>query len=184
MGLIAALNFTEGIDSNQIKPTINMQAFLLTTLAAVAMAQPDTGYGAHHPAPYGHPAPYRHRRAAESEAAPEAKPLVPLVGLKHNLVYPAFPALAHPYAHLGYAHPGYAHPYALPALAHPYALPLAPVVAPQVVVAPAAPAPNDPTAPAAWTASHPAGLAHESVAGGLRTNHGDGTSYVFQSNLV
>merc|ERR1711935_1205361 len=175
MGTHCSSELHRGHRFKSIKPTINMQAFLLTTLVAVAMAQPDTGYGAHHPAPYGHHAPYRHRRAAESEAAPEAKPLVPLVGLKHNLVYPALPALAHPYAHLGYAHPGYA---------HPYALPLAPVVAPQVVVAPAAPAPNDPTAPAAWTASHPAGLAHESVAGGLRTNHGDGTSYVFQSNLV
>merc|ERR1711935_895840 len=123
MGTHCSSELHRGHRFKSIKPTINMQAFLLTTLVAVAMAQPDTGYGAHHPAPYGHPAPYRHRRAAESEAAPEAKPLVPLVGLKHNLVYPALPALAHPYAHLGYAHPGYAHPYALPALAHPYALP-------------------------------------------------------------
>merc|ERR1712050_314350 len=127
------------LHGGQIKSSINMQAFLLTTLAAVAMAQPDTGYG-YHPRPYGHPAPHhpygRYRRSADSEPAPapEAKPLVPLYGLKHNLVYPALP--------------------------------------------------NDPTAPAAWTAAHPAGLAHESVAGGLRTNHGDGTSYVFQSNIV
>merc|ERR1711936_1106232 len=157
---------------HRFKSTFNMQAFLLTTLAAVAMAS--TPYGApHHPAPYGHPTAYghpagRYGRSAESEPAPapEVKPLVPLYGLKHNLVYPytALPAVAHP------------------ALVHPYALPYAHVVAPAVVpkpvvvAAPAAPAPNE--APAAWTAAHPAGLAHESVAGGLRTNHGDATSYV------
>ena len=124
-----------------------------------------------------------HKRSAEAEtapeAAPEAKPVVPLYGLNGGLVYhhalplayaPTLPTLAHPYAAL-------AHPYA--ALAHPFA----PVVAPAVVVAPVAPAPNDPTAPAAWAAAHPEGLAHESVAGGLRTNHGDGTSYVFRSNI-
>merc|ERR1712223_467714 len=138
------------LHGGQIKSTINMQAFLLTTLAAVAMAQPDTGYG-YHPRPYGHPAPHhpygRYRRSADSEPAPapEAKPLVPLYGLKHNLVYPALPALAHP-------------------LVHPYAHPLTPLVhapvvaAPKVEVAPVAPLPNDPTAPAAWTAAHPAGL--------------------------
>ena len=123
-----------------------------------------------------------HKRSAEAEtapeAAPEAKPVVPLYGLNGGLVYhhalplayaPALPALAHPYAAL--AHPALA-------LAHPV---VTPVVAP--VVVPAAPAPNDPTAPAAWAAAHPEGLAHESVAGGLRTNHGDGTSYVFRSNI-
>ena len=122
-----------------------------------------------------------HKRSAEAEtapeAAPEAKPVVPLYGLNGGLVYhhalplayaPALPTLAHPYAALAH-----------PALVHPYA----PVAAPVVEVAPAAPAPNDPTAPAAWAAAHPAGLAHESVAGGLRTNHGDGTSYVFRSNI-
>ena len=120
-----------------------------------------------------------HKRSAEAEtapeAAPEAKPVVPLYGLHGGLVYhhalplayaPALPALAHPYAAL--AHPALA-------LAHPV---VTPVVAPVV-----APAPNDPTAPAAWAAAHPEGLAHESVAGGLRTNHGDGTSYVFRSNI-
>merc|ERR1711936_920958 len=169
---------------HRFKSTFNMQAFLLTSLAAVAMAS--TPYGApHHPAPYSHPTAYghpagRYGRSAESEPAPapEAKPLVPLYGLKHNLVYPytALPAVAHP----ALVHP-YAHPYALP-----YAHVVAPAVVPKpvVVAAPAAPAPNDPTAPAAWTAAHPAGLAHESVAGGLRTNHGDATSYVFQSNVV
>merc|ERR1719362_2789313 len=120
-----------------------------------------------------------HKRLAEAEtaaeAAPEAKPVVPLYGLNGGLVYhhalplayaPALPTLAHPYAAL--AHPALA-------LAHPV---VTPVVAPVV-----APAPNDPTAPAAWAAAHPEGLAHESVAGGLRTNHGDGTSYVFRSNI-
>ena len=119
-----------------------------------------------------------HKRSAEAEtapeAAPEAKPVVPLYGLHGGLVYhhalplayaPTLPTLAHPYAAL--AHPALA-------LAHPVVTP---------VVAPAAPAPNDPTAPAAWAAAHPEGLAHESVAGGLRTNHGDGTSYVFRSNI-
>lgn len=124
-----------------------------------------------------------HKRSADAEtapeAAPEAKPVVPLYGLHGGLVYhhalplayaPALPTLAHPYAALAH-----------PALVHPYAPVVAPVIAP--VVAPAAPAPNDPTAPAAWAAAHPEGLAHESVAGGLRTNHGDGSSYVFRSNI-
>ena len=150
------------------------------------MAQPNLYHQQHWPTAYG-PAfasttfgAYHglHKRSAEAEAAPEAapeaKPVVPLYGLHGGLVYhhalplayaPALPTLAHPYAAL--AHPALA-------LAHP-------VVAP--VVAPAAPAPNDPTAPAAWAAAHPEGLAHESVAGGLRTNHGDGTSYVFRSNI-
>ena len=131
-----------------------------------------------------------HKRSAEAEtapeAAPEAKPVVPLYGLNGGLVYhhalplayaPTLPTLAHPYAALAHpyaalAHPALVHPYA--ALAHP---------APIVVAPAAAPAPNDPTAPAAWAAAHPEGLAHESVAGGLRTNHGDGTSYVFRSNI-
>ena len=131
-----------------------------------------------------------HKRSAEAEAAPEAapeaKPVVPLYGLHGGLVYhhalplayaPALPTLAHPYAALAHPYAALAHP----ALVHPYAPVVAPALVP--VAAPVAPAPNDPTAPAAWAAAHPEGLAHESVAGGLRTNHGDGTSYVFRSNI-
>ena len=164
------------------------------------MAQPNLYHQQHWPTAYG-PAfasttfgAYHglHKRSAEAEtapeAAPEAKPVVPLYGLNGGLVYhhalplayaPTLPTLAHPYAALAHPYAALAHP-AL-ALAHPYAPIVAPVIAP--VVAPAAPAPNDPTAPAAWAAAHPEGLAHESVAGGLRTNHGDGTSYVFRSNI-
>ena len=156
----------------------------LTSLATVAMAQPNLYHQQHWPTAYG-PAfasttfgAYHglHKRSADAEtapeAAPEAKPVVPLYGLNGGLVY-------HHALPLAYA-PTLPHPYA--ALAHP-ALALAhPVVAP-VVAAPAAPAPNDPIAPASWAAAHPEGLAHESVAGGLRTNHGDGSSYVFRSNI-
>merc|ERR1712048_1015466 len=116
---------------------------------------------------------------AEAEApVAEVKPVVPLYGL-HGLAH--LPLTYRP------ALPLYA-----PALAHPAYLPavvpaLAPAVVPTVnavVAAPDAPAPNDATAPAAWAAAHPDGLVHESVSGGLRTNHGDGSSYVFRSNVV
>ena len=176
------------------------------------MAQPNLYHQQHWPTAYG-PAfasttfgAYHglHKRSAEAEtapeAAPEAKPVVPLYGLNGGLVYhhalplayaPALPTLAHPYAALAHPYAALAHPYAAlahpyaalahPALVHPYAALAHP--APIVVAPAAAPAPNDPTAPAAWAAAHPEGLAHESVAGGLRTNHGDGTSYVFRSNI-
>merc|ERR1712029_450432 len=182
-----------------------MQLLLLTSLAAVAMAKPQLYHQQNWPASYGvghasttygayHPL---HKREAETEAEAEAAPAVPLVGL--HPYAPAYaplavPTLAHPYAALAHTYPNtYAaltHAYAL---AHPLAHPVAPLVAkatvPAVVpataplVAPAAPAPNDPVAPASWAAAHPEGLAHESVAGGLRTNHGDGSSYVFRSNV-
>ena len=114
------------------------------------------------------------RSPEEAEAPAEVKPVVPLYGL-HGLAH--LPLIYRP------ALPLYA-----PALAHPAVVPaLAPAVGPTVnavVAAPDAPAPNDPTAPAAWAAAHPEGLVHESVSGGLRTNHGDGSSYVFRSNVV
>ena len=151
------------------------------------MAQPNLYHQQHWPTAYG-PAfasttfgAYHglHKRSADAEtapeAAPEAKPVVPLYGLNGGLVYHHALPLAYAPALPTLAHPALVHPYS--ALAHPV---VAPVVAP---VVPAAPAPNDPTAPAAWAAAHPEGLAHESVAGGLRTNHGDGTSYVFRSNI-
>merc|ERR1711982_275246 len=82
MGLIAALNFTEGILKS--KNCHKMKLLLLTALAAVAVAEPYYGYG-YYGFPYGHQQAWpgvrapgfsstcfgcRGKRSAEAEAEP------------------------------------------------------------------------------------------------------------------
>merc|ERR1711894_195343 len=67
MGLIAALNFTEGTSLSQ--KTTTMKLLLLTALAAVAMAEPEAeaGYYGYHPGFYGY---YGHQLNWPAYSAP------------------------------------------------------------------------------------------------------------------
>merc|ERR1711981_942494 len=128
MGLIAALNFTEGISKS--KKTTTMKLLLLTALAAVAMAEPEAdahygyyGYG-YHPGFYGYGL-YGHQQAwpaakgdgftstcfgcrgkRSAEADAEAEPGYGFYGY-------------HPYAYYGLHRPYYGLPLGAGVAGHP-----------------------------------------------------------------
>jgi len=146
MGLIAALNFPEGISKS--KNTAIMKLLLLTALAAVALAEPEAdayyGYGGY----YGHGLygyGYGHQLGWPSYRAPGFESTVWGARGKRSAEPSAEP---HGYGFYGY------HPYAY-GLYHPYAYGhhVAHVAAPAV----AAPAPADLPAATAGVGGHPGG---------------------------
>merc|ERR1739838_722064 len=146
MGLIAALNFPEGISKS--KNTAIMKLILLTALAAVALAEPEAdahyGYGGY----YGHGLygyGYGHQLGWPSYSAPGFTSTVWGARGKRSAEPSAEP---HGYGFYGY------HPYAY-GLYHPYAYGhhVAHVAAPAI----AAPALADLPAAAAGVGGHPGG---------------------------
>merc|ERR1712127_193874 len=146
MGLIAALNFPEGISKS--KNTAIMKLILLTALAAVALAEPEAdayyGYGGY----YGHGLygyGYGHQLGWPSYRAPGFESTVWGARGKRSAEPSAEP---HGYGFYGY------HPYAY-GLYHPYAYGhhVAHVAAPAI----AAPALADLPAAAAGVGGHPGG---------------------------
>merc|ERR1711963_514842 len=106
MGLIAALNFTEGILKS--KNCHKMKLLLLTALAAVAVAEPYYGYGY-----YGFP--YGHQQAWPSVRAPGFSSTCFGCRGKRSAEAEAEPAYGF-YGYHPYAYYGLYRPYVVPAL--------------------------------------------------------------------